>query len=181
MLPPGHIAAGYLTGLAFLQAAHPVLSETQTMRLLWWSAFCGFAPDLDMFYYFARNRTWLVAGENKARGNHRYYLSHAPALWLAAGLLVYAASGSAFGRALGLLLWLGSWSHFLLDSIDYGIMWLWPFSKTVYSLRRREVLIQNFRTGFVSHTWEFLKGYARTLTFYAEAAILIAAGFTLFK
>ena len=66
---------------------------------------------------------------DKARevANHREYISHAPLLWLVAGLIVFFLAESEFNRTVGLMIWLSSWSHFILDS-EWGIRWLWPFS-----------------------------------------------------
>ena len=57
MLPPGHIAAGYLATKLFLGVVKPELNTTQTDQLLMWGMFFAFAPDLDMFYAF-----WKVKG-----------------------------------------------------------------------------------------------------------------------
>jgi hypothetical protein len=129
MLPPGHIAGGYLTAKVLLHFTHQAFSHTQINQLLWWGVFFGFAPDLDSFYTFFKSKSFKV---NPKAGDHRKYFSHAPILWLLAGLTVYAAATSPFFKTFGLLIWLSSWSHFVLDSIQYGIMWLWPLNKKVY-------------------------------------------------
>jgi hypothetical protein len=174
MLPPGHIAAGYLTGLALLKITRPALGPAQTNSLLVWAAFFGFAPDLDAFYFFFKNRTFLVGKEIGANKNHRFYWSHAPVLWLLAGLAVYFLANNTYIKFVGLLLWLGSWSHFLLDSVEYGIMWLWPFSTKIYALKNLDI-IPIPESGFINHTWKFLKIYSARISFYLEILIIILA------
>src|SRR5258707_1017416 len=127
MLPPGHIAAGYLTAKVLLHFSHEGLTQVQQTRLVWWAIFFGFAPDLDMFLSFFKEKALVVKNVNK--NNHRRFYSHAPVLWLITGLMIYIFASTPYFKIFGLLLWLGAWSHFILDSIDYGIMWLWPFSK----------------------------------------------------
>lgn len=171
MLPPGHIAAGYLVGSALLKFANPALDQHQQFSILGWSMFWAFAPDLDVFYYFLKNRTMLIAGNTPA--NHRRYLTHVPVLWLVAGLLVCFLAPSLKYFSLSLIL--GSFSHFFLDSIDYGIMWLWPFSSKVYALKNREVKFTIEEKSFLPHIWHFLKLYSKTLTFFCEILILLLA------
>jgi membrane-bound metal-dependent hydrolase YbcI (DUF457 family) len=172
MLPPGHIAGGFLTATAVLKILKPDLPAPQTNQLLWWGAFFSFAPDLDTFVSFANERAWFV---KDPKNNHRKYLSHVPLLWLLTGLLIYFSASSAYIRILGLMLWLCSWSHFLLDSIEYGIMWLWPFNKSVFAIRNKGNDTRIESTGFTSYWLEFLKAYAATWTFYFEVLIILAA------
>lgn len=180
MLPTGHIAAGYLTAEALLHFAHPAVTPEQKTQLLWWGVFWGFAPDIDVFYYFFSNKTLLVAGGGSKK-DHRSYLSHAPILWLIAGLLIYFFAGSIYLKYIGLLLWLGSWSHFLLDSIDYGIMWLWPFDKKIYALFNQNVKRPVSEKNFFAHVWKYLKLYTKMATFYLEIIVIVTALIVYFK
>lgn len=170
MLPPGHIAAGYLTARALIYFTQPAISQSQQSQLLWWGIFLGFAPDLDSFVSFAKERAWFV--KNRAN-NHRKFITHAPILWLIAGLVVYFFSPDAYWKTVGLLIWLASWSHFLLDSIEYGIMWLWPFSNKIYAFRNRERDFKLTENSFFGYWWHFVKSYIQTLTFYCEIIILL--------
>jgi membrane-bound metal-dependent hydrolase YbcI (DUF457 family) len=173
MLPPGHIAAGFLTAKVLLNFTHPALSQSRQEQLLWWGMFFGFAPDLDMFLAFFKQRSLLVAGDKEV--SHRKFYSHAPILWLIAGLLIYFLSGELYVKYLGLLVFLGSWSHFLLDSIEHGIMWLWPFSTKVFALKNREVRLIIKEKNFFKHSWQFLKFYSQKLSFYLEIIVIISA------
>ena len=173
MLPPGHIAVGFLTAKVLLHFAHPALTPQEQSQLLWWGMFFGFAPDIDMFYAFFRQRSMLVVGDEKI--SHRKFISHAPILWLIAGLLIYFFSSSPYVKLIGLTFWLASWSHFLLDSIYYGVMWLWPFSSKIYALKEREVRFKIEERTFFKHNWQFLKLYSKKSIFYLEIFIIIVA------
>ena len=178
MLPPGHIAAGYLTAKALLHFTHPALTAVQQNQLVWWGMFFGFAPDLDNFISFAREKSFTVRDQEK--NNHRQFLGHAPILWLIAGLIIYFTSSSEYFKTFGLLVWLGSWSHFILDSIEYGIMWLWPFNKQKWALKDRGIDVKFEGKGFFGFWLNFMKFYITRWTFYAEIIILLATFIFLF-
>lgn len=172
MLPPGHIAAGYLTGYALLNIVKPDLPVDQLQQLLWWGTFFGFAPDFDNFIAFAKVKSWWYR-RNVDNGIHRKFYSHVPVLWLVAGLLVYIFSGDVYWKTVGLMLWLGSWSHFILDSIEYGVMWLWPFNSEVWALKDRGIKREISANGFLQYWWSFLKYYTSRWTFYCEIFIIL--------
>lgn len=172
MLPPGHIAAGFLTAEALLKITHPDLPTAQTSQLLWWGMFFGFAPDLDSFISFAKERAFFVTNK---KNSHRKMLTHAPLLWLAAGLAVVLFAPSLYWKFAGLLLWLGSWSHFFLDTIQYGIMWLWPFNSRLYAFTDTERDYQINRRDFFGYWLTFLKSYAKQISFYLEILIIVIA------
>src|SRR5579863_61702 len=136
MLPPGHIAAGFLTTKVLLDIAHPALSQNQQNQLLWWGMLFGFSPDLDTFLAFAKEKAFVITNPNNS---HRKLFTHAPLSWLLAGLTVMLFARNLYWQWVGLLLWTCSWSHFLLDTIQYGIMWLWPFSSKIYAFTDKEL------------------------------------------
>ena len=173
MLPPGHIAAGYLTAEVLLKITRPDLPAEQINQLILWGMFFGFAPDLDMFYAFFKEKAFIV--KDLKNHNHRKYYSHAPILWLGAGLLICFLAPSAYVKFIGLMLWLGSWTHFLLDSVEYGIMWLWPFSSKVYALKDPELVLPIYETRFIPYWWQSVKQYAKFYSFYLEVLIIITA------
>lgn len=179
MLPPGHVAAGYLTAYTLLKITKPDLDPVQMNALLAWGAFFGFAPDLDVFYFFLKNKTVLVANQDAFDHSHRKFFSHGPVYWLVAGLLLYFFSSSQYVAYVGLLWWLGSWSHFVLDTVEYGIPWLHPFSTRLFALKNREYKVVVPERGFVAHTIHFLKLYATRLSFYLEI-IIIALALTIY-
>ncbi len=176
MLPPGHIAAGYLTAEALLKISHFNLSLPEQTKLIWWGTFFSFAPDLDTFVVFILSKSWW-----KQKLNHRKLYSHIPILWFFAGFLLFCFSSTNYGRCLGLLLWLCSWSHFLLDSIELGVMWLWPFNLELWALKDRGVEIPIEGKGFLEYWINFLKFYFRSWTFYCEILIILTALIIYFK
>jgi hypothetical protein len=172
MLPPGHIAAGYLTAEALLKLVNPQLDTTQIRQLLYWGVFFSFAPDLDDFLAFVKVRAWWYK-KDMDNSMHRKFYSHIPLLWMLAGLAIYFFSQSEFYQIFGLMVWVSSWTHFVLDSIDFGIMWLWPFNKQVWALRNRGVQRQLVADSFFGFWFTFLKSYVTTWTFYTEVIIIL--------
>lgn len=174
MLPSGHIAAGYLVAEAILQIAKPALSHSQNVHLLWWGAFFGFTPDLDMFYAFWRAKGFTLP---RKEVNHRFYLTHRPMVWLAASLLIWLFATSPFWKTFALVVWLGSWSHFILDSLRVGVMWLWPFSNKFYALYKPGEREGTSRKSFYDYWMWFLNFYTtdHPVTFYLEILVLVAA------
>ena len=172
MLPPGHIAAGFLTSAVVLKILNPQLPPQQVQHLIYWGMFFSFAPDLDSFVSFLNEKAWYI---KNPKNNHRKYISHAPILWLASGLLIYFLSTDVYWKVFGLMLWVCSWSHFLLDSIDYGIMWLWPFNKKVFAIKNQGMDFSIKSSNFFGYWRIFVKLYITRLTFYFEILIIITA------
>ncbi len=135
MLPPGHIAAGYLAAAALLKIAKPDFDPQQMRALLALGAFFGFAPDLDVFVSFIKAKSFTVPDQSF---NHRYFWSHTPLPWLIVSLLIFFLAADPFLKYVGLMIWIGSWSHFLFDTPTFGIMWLWPLSRNHFALSRKE-------------------------------------------
>lgn len=173
MLPPGHVAAGFLSAQALLQTIKPGLSAAQEQNLLWWGAFWAFAPDLDIFWAFFKAKSFYY--NQKDNSVHRQFLTHIPLLWLIPALLIYLFAQSQYWQMFGLVMWAGSWSHFLLDSLEYGVMWLWPVNRQVWALKNSGVKHQFSGDTFWDYWKNFLKYYCRSLTFYSEVAVLLAA------
>lgn len=173
MLPPGHIAAGFLTAYTLLKVTNPAFSEEQITQLYLIGMFTAFAPDLDFFYAFFRVRSFTIQNNSI---NHRLFFTHAPVVWLVAGLLVYFLSPTEFLQFTGLLIWLGAWSHFALDSIQHGVMWLWPLSKKRFALRRAGMAHKGItEPNFFKFWLKFLTTYPKELpyTFISEVFIII--------
>lgn len=180
MAPPGHIAAGYLVSETLLRTFHFNISGTQFKELVLWGIFVGFAPDLDFFAAFAKSKSFKI---DLSKSNHRKFISHAPILWLVAGLVIYAFAKTDFYRAFGMILWLASWSHFILDS-EWGIMWFWPFSKRLYPFsqsyyqKKIDTAIQEERLENKLPFWRYwfnfaIKYYTASPSGVAEIIIII--------
>ncbi|MEO8065656.1 MAG: metal-dependent hydrolase [Candidatus Doudnabacteria bacterium] len=169
MLPPGHIAGGYLAG-KIASIWIPALRQPEYLAL---SSFFGFVPDLDTFWTFYKNKRMISTD----RINHRQYFTHAPLLYLAIFLLWYILFPHS--RLIALTFILGTWSHFILDTFSYeGIMWMWPFSTSALSiLAPTKISIRS--TEFFGHWLEVAKKYSRLGLAKAEAMLIIIAILTL--
>ena len=132
MLPPGHIAAGYIVSELFLRTFHFDLTTVQTNYLILCGMFFGFAPDLDFFIAFAKTRKFII---DNTVANHRKFISHAPILWLLLAAVIFVIGNSPFVQALAVIIWACSWMHFILDT-EWGIMWFWPFSTRLLPLSK---------------------------------------------
>lgn len=174
MLPPGHMAAGYLVTKILISATHPAISHHQINQLLLWGTLFAFLPDLDMFYSFKKAKGFTIQDNSI---EHRDYFTHAPLLWLSIGLIIIFLSQNTFIKYLGLIFWLSSWSHFILDSINGDIRWLYPFSQKSYSLSHIKSKPINHPQKFFPYWSEYLKGYVinSQLTFLLEIILIFAA------
>lgn len=170
MLPPGHAAAGMLTAAAAIKFLHPALDEKQLNQLLIWGGFWAIAPDFDAFYAFYKTKALKLGLE------HRSYVTHRPVFWVFLSLVGYGLSVSAFWKANFVLMMLGGLSHFLLDSIEFGVPWLWPFSYRLFALISPDKPAALKKgDNFFDYWFSFLKLYLTRPTFYAEVAIVVAA------
>mgnify|MGYP001596871106 CR=1 FL=1 len=171
MLPPGHIAAGYLATKLFLNASNPEMNTVQTDQLLLWSMFFAFAPDLDMFYAFLKEKSFRHTGKTFS---HRQFITHIPLVWFILGISISFLSQNEFVRYFGLIIWFSSWSHFILDSENMGVRWLYPFSKKFFALKNPGVSDVNNANGFFNHWFNLIKIYHQKykLTFYTEAILI---------
>jgi hypothetical protein len=166
MLPPGHIAAGFLTAKAYIDIVHPNVTAHQSTALLWLGAFFGFAPDIDMFYAFSQVGALKI---DNSKSEHRRFITHRPVVWLVAGLLIAivgAARHDSFVISIGMLLWLCSWSHFILDSVANGIEWLWPFSNKLYGFDDIQIHPKLKRDTFMDYWVGFVRAH------FAESQIV---------
>ena len=136
MVLPGHISGGYIVTKAILSILHPSFSAAKINALLIIGTLSGELPDIDLVrLYFAGKRSKTVMDED-----HRNYITHTPLVWLCVAGIIFIVGmlmSSSFTKYLSLAVLAGSWSHLLLDSIEYGVMWLWPFSSKRYSLIKK--------------------------------------------
>ncbi len=175
MLLPGHIAFGYLASKAALHSIDLPAHEADIALLI--GVISSVAPDLDLLYFFLRKRSLKLQDDS----SHRTLLSHAPLLWLASAIALALFGQSEFWIAVGLAIWAGSWSHFAGDSIEYGIMWLWPFSKRQFSLRKISEAGPSEKSLPRFYWRYFCDIYARNWTFWMEVTIICLAIFILTK
>ncbi len=182
MLPPGHIAAGFLITKGLLVLTKPALSAIEQQRLLWWGMFFGFAPDLDTFAVFIKVKRFIGSDDI----SHRKFWSHAPILWLIGGLAIFffgLARHNLFIEYFGLVAWLGSWSHFALDTVQHGVIWFWPWRKEPLALFDQGVKSHIPPQDFWPYWFQSVKFYATrfTLSFCIELVAVIAALFVYFR
>ncbi len=182
MVLPGHLGGGYLAAravLALAPAAAATFSPTQTAALLVIGTLFGDGPDLDLIWYSFKHRI-LKSAEHD---NHRDYATHAPVVWLGISLSVVLAGwlfGSLFTQFAGWMIISGSWAHLLLDSIEYGVMWLWPLSHKRFCIRHIEHIIDleavEGEEGSIRRYWNFItKKYVHFWSMPLEIVITIVA------
>ncbi len=177
MLPPGHLAAGFLSAVVVLsQATKPAPAPVEAKRLLWLGALFGFAPDLDVFWLFLSHKTLLPSSNGDY--NHRLYLSHAPLVWLMVGLIVFILARTVFQRRVVIVALAAAGSHFLFDSIEYGLKWLWPFSQKFHAvfMAGNPVVPPALMSANLTWAWSaFLVEYSQCLTARVELAVIALA------
>jgi len=165
MLPPGHIAGGFLAA----KLASVWIPELSGVKYLCLASLFGFIPDLDFFYAFAKSHK-LTIDEGI---NHRRFVTHAPLVYLVVFILWFWLFPT--NRLIAITFILGTWSHFILDSVQGdGIPWLYPFRNKLYSLFR----IYEFdysEPKFFKHWWSFTKQYLKFPVATLEIAIIITA------
>ena|SRR3989344_8724673 len=174
MLPTGHIAAGYLLAKSILAINQPSFDPNEQALLGLIGGFSGFAPDLDMFYAFIKERGFHQTG---LKFNHREFITHTPIFWLVISTVVALVGRDFFWRYIAVAIFVGSWSHLILDSTFVGIRWLYPFSKKFYALKNPGQAEPNLVKGFFNHWFNLVKMYYHTtpLTFLAEIILVIVA------
>ena len=180
MVLPGHLSAGYLITRAVLAQSAAIFSPTQILILYAIGILSGELPDVDLIW-FNWVHFWRKVRNPKYQkhtlDSHRDYFSHAPLLWLVITGLIMAVgylASSPFTEFTGLLILLGTWSHFALDSIEAGIMWLWPFSHRRFALHKVDEREQDFDHGVVSYYWTWIRyGYFKYWTAYIEIVLSV--------
>ena len=69
-------------------------------------------------------------------------------------------------------MWLGSWSHLLFDSIETGVMWLWPLSTKQFALSKGG---ENIDTVSSPKWTDLFRGYFKLVTCYIEIFVTVIA------
>lgn len=179
MLWFGHLAFGYLTSLMFLFLFGTDFSESQLRLITLVVIFSAIIPDFDIIYsYFKFKSLRYQKGTS-----HRNWISHSPICYLIIGILIFFIFNFSFYSFLGLAFIFGSFSHFIADSVQYGVMWLYPFSKKRYSLitpKKDSFLFYEKTNSFFKYYWNLLtKVYMKGANFYIEV-IVIALALALF-
>ncbi len=113
-----HLPAGYILSRGFGIRRGPLLAVALVGSIL---------PDFDML--------WFHFIDNGQIHHHRYWV-HVPGFWLmiaaiALPIIRLAAPQAMRAAVIGLTVIL---LHLVLDTVNGGIMWAWPFSSHLYSL-----------------------------------------------
>jgi hypothetical protein len=168
MLPPGHVAGGYLTA-KLVSLIFPVFVNPLFFIL---TSIFALIPDLDMFIAFYKNKR-LTIKENEV--SHRKFITHAPLLYLGIYLL-WIFLFPDFNLAAHAFI-LGTWSHFILDSFssrEYGIKWLYPFFHKPYSFNLDTDIVIN-ESDFLKYWFKFFIAYTKLFSFKLEIVLILIA------
>jgi hypothetical protein len=176
MLPPGHLAVGFLTAKLVTSSLHYDLTAYEKNVLVFLGTLIAFIPDLDFFLAFFKTKSFRIENDKVV---HRKFVSHAPLAWAFVGIMIFLLSPFQFWKAFGLLVWLCSWSHFIFDS-EWGIMWLWPFSSKFYPFSKafyaKKYLEKNRESSsFIKYWFYAVKNYYSKLSGVFEIIIILIA------
>lgn len=171
MLPPGHIAGGYLTG----KLGALFIPALNTPELLVLTAFFGFVPDLDFFFAFGKTKKFVITEEET---NHHLYITHAPIFYIAIFILWLIIFPESELYAYTFIL--GTLSHLLIDTFaSDGTLWLYPFSKKLYGIKLDQpIRIKN--ENFWQHWTLFVKEYFKLKSFRLELILIVLALITFY-
>lgn len=177
MLWVGHLSLGYLFYKIIL-SVYPaeIISQYELNILLVVTLIASILPDLDFISFFTKNKSMKLQNYS----SHRTQISHAPLIYLTVGVIFYLVSQTIFFKIASILFIVGIMGHFIGDSIEYGIMWLWPLSKKQYSLHK--VPKENIQSsGIVDYYWKFFWSiYVKNWTFWIELGVILTAIFIIF-
>ncbi len=177
MITPGHIATGYLATKTFLLISHTGLDASQIKSLEIMGGILGATPDLDLIFPFIKLRTFKF----DTRLSHRRVFAHTPFFYLVLSTVMYISVSSLYFKYLAIVLFISAISHFLADSVEYGIMWLWPLSKKQYALRKvpdENKFIKESTGNFYIKI--FRNEYMKNYTFIIEIFVVLIALITYF-
>lgn len=175
MLPPGHLAAGYLATKLSIQALLPLYPQADQLKFWIVGIASSFFVDLDVFVTFLKIGR-PVSGTKGV--NHRMDFTHAPSLHVSIALIGFVLSiliSSSDLQLYAILYCIGTLTHFILDSTYYGIMWAWPFSHKLYALRNAGVDSELPQRSVLAYWKTYFGLYIRKVEFYIELLFLIIA------
>ena len=149
-----HLLSGYLFGRA---------SGSHDRAVLIAALIGSVAPDFDMLWFY------LV---DQGQTHHHRFWPHIPLVWAGIAALVLPLIAITARRWLApAAAFLGAvMMHLVLDTVNGGIMWLWPFSDRLVTLVTVPATRSNWVLSFLTH-WSVL----------AEIAIILAAAILLVR
>jgi len=122
-----HAPASFLLTYALKKYWQKALKRKEIIYLYILAIVGGIFPDVDLIYYYLSSATF----------SHHEVFTHSVLFYLIICGIVYFfgyLKKNNFLRIAAILFFLGVISHFLADSLGAGIVWLWPFSKTLFGL-----------------------------------------------
>lgn len=122
-----HAPASFLLTYALKKYWQPSCQRKQIISLYILAMIGGIFPDIDLFYYYLSSATF----------SHHEVFTHSVLFYsIVCGLIYFFGywRKNKFLQTAASLFFLGIISHFLADSLGAGVVWLWPFSKTLYGL-----------------------------------------------
>ena len=190
MVLPGHLAGGYIatTVVLSLLPASVQFSTDQLTILYIVGILSGEIPDIDLLlFYFLKKKN-----KDQSKNNHREFITHIPLFWFIISLIIFSLGflfNSKFIEILALLLLAGTFSHFVFDSIEYGIRWIEPFSKKRLSLFKDSPKTDTDNVddtkiiiGSIPYYWNYIKtSYIKSSTIYFEITVVIIAIIIIFN
>jgi inner membrane protein len=136
-----HAPAGYIVAKTMRQRSPASYALCSVVFSVW--------PDLDLlyFYFFAHGKTF-----------HHTYFTHLPLAVLGSFLLtlpLLRLTGLRKFKGIYLFFFVNWALHLLLDTVNGGIMWLYPFSKRLFTFITVPPHYSHWIISFVLH-WSFL-------------------------
>ncbi len=173
MLWFGHLALGYLVTKTILALTPAQFSMPEIRILMTLGMIAALLPDIDLIPFFIKHRSAKL----QKNESHRRIWSHAPLLWIAVLLLILSMTDSPFAFTACLVFLAGSLTHFLADSIEDGVFWLWPFSNIKWYLHKaKEIEFSSQKTSVVCYYKRLLTHiYIKNWTFWIESVIILLA------
>lgn len=189
MVLPGHLAGGYITTSIILNFVSIPLTSADLAVIYTVGILSGEIPDIDLLlFYLEKNKN-----KHKHRQTHRDFITHIPLFWFVFCLTIFFIGfliTSKFIMLLSAVILAGTFSHFILDSLEYGIQWFKPFSKRRYCLFaikeieafERQSQHDNIKIGSLRFYWNYVtKIYIKQVSFYAELLVVAIALIMIFS
>lgn len=154
--PAGFLAAYFTRKIWVTPRYGPGLTQKQTYLLYFLGAFFGIFPDIDGLYFYLVNATL----------SHREYFTHSFIFYFLVWLILYFIARllkNNFLKAFSFVFFFAVLSHLLLDSLSYGVMWLYPFSYLPFGLLGIDFLA----SGFFGQRFLFINLFLETIIILA--------------
>ena len=135
-----HMPAGYITAKALKKESKPAHIIASLLFSIW--------PDLDLLYFYIFDKTKTF---------HHTYFTHLPVALLAALIVTLPLFRLKFFEKIKVyyILFFTNWLiHLILDTFTGGIMWFYPFDKTLVLFIKIPAVYKSWILSFITH-WSF--------------------------